>query len=106
MASSSLAGVSIKMAADLEWASLRVAELQITDHEFDQYVGGMQRHRPAAPLEEVPLRPQAVALLALRWHDGDLAVVSLQMFRNLEQKIDATAHVEELAFGLLGAALR
>ena len=69
--------VSVKMAADLERASLCIAKLQIADHELDQHVGGMQRHRPAALLKEIPFRPQAMALLTLRRHDRDLTVVSL-----------------------------
>src|SRR5579859_7089625 len=84
VASSSLAGVSIEMAADLEWASLRVAKFQIADHELDQHVGGVQRHRTAAPLEEVSFGPQAVALLTLRWHDGNFAVLRLHVFCHLK----------------------
>jgi hypothetical protein len=76
------------------------------DHEFDENVSGVKRDRSATPLKEVPLRPQAVGLLALRSHHRHLSVLSLKMFRNLEQKIDAAADVEELAFSLLGGPLR
>ncbi len=47
MACSSLTSVAVKMAADLERMPLRIAELEIPDHEFDEYVGGVKRYRPA-----------------------------------------------------------
>ena len=106
MACSSLTSVAVKMAADLERMPLRIAELEIPDHEFDEYVGGVKRYRPAASLEEVALRTQGVGFLALRRHHGYLPVVSLEMLSNFEQKIDTTADVEELAFTLLTAPLR
>ena len=45
------------MAADLERKPLRITELEIADHEFDEYVGGVKRYGATTPLEEVPLRP-------------------------------------------------
>src|SRR5258708_4160616 len=106
VASGCLTSMAIQMAADLEWESLCIAELEVADHEFDENVSGVKRHRASTPLEEVPLRPQAVGLLALRWHHGHLSIVSLEMFGDLEQKIDAAADVEQLAFTFLSGPLR
>ncbi|MBV9358242.1 MAG: hypothetical protein JO023_22240, partial [Chloroflexi bacterium] len=66
MARRGLASMAVQMAANLEWLPFRIAELEIADHKFDENVRGVKRHRAAAPLEEVTLRPQAMGFLAFR----------------------------------------